>query len=86
MTDADKPIELTAVLFADLGGSTRLYEKHGDLRAHEIAGQCLTRLEDVTEEFGGRVIKHIGDEIMCVFPEANDAVAAPAPNADRYAP
>ena len=76
MSDADKPIELTAVLFADLGGSTRLYEKYGDVRAHDIAGQCLARLETVTAEFGGRVVKHIGDEIMCVFAEANDAVAA----------
>jgi hypothetical protein len=28
------------------------------------------------DEFGGRVVKHIGDEIMCVFADPNDAVNA----------
>lgn len=33
-------------------------------------------LTDVTERHGGMVIKTIGDEIMCTFPNAEEAVAA----------
>lgn len=64
------------MLFADLGNSTRLYEELGDRRAHEIATGCLNQLEEIVRNSGGRIIKHIGDEVMCVFPDANDAVTA----------
>jgi class 3 adenylate cyclase len=65
-----------AVLFADLGESTRLYEQLGDARAHDLATGCLQRLAEVVERFGGRIVKHIGDEVMCTFPEAEAAVEA----------
>ena len=57
-----------AVLFADVSGSTSLYEKLGDARALECIGLCLNIMREVTAEHGGRVIKTIGDEVMCVFP------------------
>lgn len=72
----EEPPVLRMVLFADLGDSTRLYERLGDARAREIASGCLERLETIVAESGGRIVKHIGDEVMCVFVDANDAVAA----------
>ena len=57
-----------AVLFADVSGSTSLYEKLGDAQALECIGLCLNIMREVTAEHGGRVIKTIGDEVMCVFP------------------
>lgn len=65
-----------AVLFADVSGSTRLYETAGDSEAKRLVDGCLGVLRAVTAEFGGRVIKTIGDELMCAFPSADAAAQA----------
>lgn len=69
------PVTL-AILFADICDSTRLYEKVGDARALELAGECLRRLAQVTEAHGGRVIKTMGDGIMSTFRTADTAYDA----------
>lgn len=65
-----------AVLFADIVGSTRLYEELGDQKAQEVISRCLTRLADTATHQGGAVVKTIGDEIMLRFPNADDALVA----------
>ncbi|MDP2693663.1 MAG: adenylate/guanylate cyclase domain-containing protein [Gallionella sp.] len=65
-----------AVLFADVSGSTRLYELLGDTRAFAAVNDSLNLLRRVTAAHGGRVVKTIGDEIMAVFPNAAVAVQA----------
>jgi len=60
------------VLFADVSGSTRLYERLGDKEALHAVERCINRMTRATEQFKGRVIKTIGDEVMAVF---DDAVA-----------
>lgn len=55
------------VLFADVVGSTRIYEQHGDAEALQAIERCLNRMERATASFGGKVLKTIGDEIMCTF-------------------
>jgi adenylate cyclase len=67
-----------AVLFADVAGSTALYEVLGDERAFALVGQCLSTMSACTVESHGRVVKTIGDAVMAVFPSADDAVAAAA--------
>jgi class 3 adenylate cyclase len=62
-----------AVLFADIAGSTRLYETVGDGTALLMIGRCLDVMRTVCEERQGRVVKTIGDEIMAVFPSAANA-------------
>ena len=69
------PLSL-AILFADISGSTRLYETLGDKLALEKIEQCLTSLGMVAQRHGGETIKTIGDEIMCAFPAASNAVEA----------
>ncbi|MCP4040415.1 MAG: adenylate/guanylate cyclase domain-containing protein [Gammaproteobacteria bacterium] len=64
------------VLFADITGSTRLYEELGNVAAKEIVGRCISILSKVTESSKGRLIKTIGDEVMCTFPDAPRAVQA----------
>jgi hypothetical protein len=64
------------VLFADLGGSTRLYDERGDHEARRITGACLQRMIDRVEQSGGRVIKTIGDEVMAIFESAESGLAA----------
>ena len=65
-----------ATLFADIVGSTRLYERLGDHSAHAAVESCLARLEQVSAEFEGRTVKTIGDELMVVFPSAERACLA----------
>jgi adenylate cyclase len=65
-----------AILFADVVGSTRLYESLGDVRARETVQQCLAEMREATEQFGGAVIKTIGDEILATFPGADCALDA----------
>lgn len=72
---APKTTNLT-ILFADISGSTRLYEVLGDAPARAKVSGCLATLTEITERHGGTVIKTIGDEIMCTFPSAEAAVEA----------
>lgn len=64
------------VLFADVSGSTRLYEKLGDTEALRAIGRCLERMERAVLSYKGRVIKTIGDEIMAVFDTAEAGMLA----------
>ena len=65
-----------AVLFADISDSTKLYNTLGDNAARTVVTTCLTLISGVVERFKGRVVKTIGDEVMCVFRRADDAVLA----------
>ncbi|MGH8040599.1 MAG: adenylate/guanylate cyclase domain-containing protein [Rudaea sp.] len=56
------------ILFADVSGSTKLFETRGDLEARRLVAAILGALSEVTARHGGRVIKTIGDEIMCTYP------------------
>lgn len=56
------------ILFADVSGSTRLFETRGDEAARRIIAGVLLALSEVAGRHGGRVVKTIGDEIMCTFP------------------
>jgi class 3 adenylate cyclase len=68
----------TTVLFADITGSTRLYETAGDSRAVEAIGVCMQKLREAVEAHGGRVVKTMGDAIMALFSTPNAAAAAAA--------
>lgn len=64
------------LLFADVVGSTRLYETLGDSRASALIRDRLRILADVVFAQHGRVVTEIGDELMCVFDDVADAAAA----------
>lgn len=67
-----------AILFADVVGSTKLYEQLGDLRARDMVGICIDVMRGATEQHHGTVIKTMGDEVMATFPTADDALNAAA--------
>jgi adenylate cyclase len=73
----DNEIEV-AILFADVVGSTKLYEQLGDLRARDMVGVCIDVMRAATEQNHGTVIKTMGDEVMSTFPTADDALNAAA--------
>lgn len=64
------------ILFADVSGSTKLFETRGDVRARGIIAAVLKSLGDVAQHHGGRVVKTIGDEVMCTFPGALQGLLA----------
>jgi len=72
-----KEIEL-AILFADVVGSTQLYESLGDERARETVALCIDVMRKATEKNNGTVIKTMGDEVMATFPTPDDALNAGA--------
>jgi hypothetical protein len=64
------------VLFADVSGSTSLYEALGDAQALAIMSSVVDAMRRLGEEQGGRLIKTIGDEVMMWFPGARSAALA----------
>ncbi|TLY89274.1 MAG: adenylate/guanylate cyclase domain-containing protein [Gammaproteobacteria bacterium] len=72
-----KDIEV-AILFADVVGSTRLYDTMGDLRARDMVAVCIDVMRAATEQRQGTVIKTMGDEVMATFPSADAALNAAA--------
>lgn len=74
---AKKTVERNlCVLFADVTDSTRLYEKLGDKEAKYAVERCLNRMTRATEQFKGRVVKTIGDEVMALFDSAEAGMNA----------
>ncbi|HZF14491.1 MAG TPA: adenylate/guanylate cyclase domain-containing protein [Steroidobacteraceae bacterium] len=72
-----KDIEL-AILFADVVGSTKLYEQIGDIKAREMVAACIEIMRTATDAHSGTVIKTMGDEVMSTFPTPDDALNAAA--------
>lgn len=64
------------VLFADVSESTRLYNDLGDAKAKEILEGFMEMMSIVILKHRGRIIKTIGDEVMCIFDNADLAAAA----------
>ena len=67
------------VLFADVAGSTRLYEKLGDAQALRAVEMCLTCMREATYAWSGRIVKSIGDGVMAAFDNATAAVLTVSP-------
>lgn len=65
-----------AIMFADISGSTKLFETLGDETARVKVSECLDILTNVIKSYNGTVIKTIGDEIMCTFETADNAASA----------
>ena len=63
MAESQGPI---AIMFADMTGSTRLYDDLGNTAAIDVVSICLQALIKVVEQFRGTVIKTIGISITRV--------------------
>jgi len=71
----EHPNDLT-IVFADICKSSQLYDTYGNQKAQAIVGTILDRLTEVTHQNNGKIIKMMGDAIMCTFGEIEDAVIA----------
>jgi class 3 adenylate cyclase len=82
VTDATRNL---AILFADVSGSTTLYEKLGDRAALAAVESVLEILKRSVAANRGRVVKTIGDEVMAVFRDADTALQAASDMQTRVA-
>ena len=64
------------VLFADLRGSTSMYETLGNADATAVVTQSVALLARIVMNHGGRVVKTLGDGLMAMFARPNAAVSA----------
>ena len=67
--------ELT-VVFADLTGSTGVFESLGNAKATEAITRLTQWIGEVCEERDGRVVKNLGDGVLMVFPKNLSAIEA----------
>src|SRR5689334_812421 len=64
------------VLFADLRGSTAMYETLGNAEATAVVTYSVSLLARVVEGHGGTVVKTLGDGLMAMFTRPSRAVSA----------
>jgi adenylate cyclase len=64
------------VLFVDVSGSTRLFDTVGDVEAHRVVELCLASVRACVADYTGRVVKSMGDGLLCIFPDAGSAAGA----------
>ena len=72
----ENSVYITTVMFADIAGSTTLYERLGDEQANAIINDVINMMSEVTVKNSGTVVKTIGDEVMCRFSSADHAFTA----------
>lgn len=68
-----QPAEQVTVFFADIGGSTALYQSQGDAKAHEIVTGAMRDMAALVDQHDGELLRTIGDEVLAVFPGPSDA-------------
>lgn len=64
------------VVFADLTGSTGVFESLGNVKATQAITRLTQWIGQVCEACGGRVVKYLGDGVLIVFSENNNAIEA----------
>ena len=64
------------VMFADVSGSTALFEKLGDREAMHAVERCLKRMNRSIDGYKGKTIQIVGDELLASFENAEEACQA----------
>lgn len=73
------------ILFADIGGSTALYERVGDERAHRLVSRSLAAMREAIQAAGGNLLRTVGDAALASFERADDAFEAACDMQRRHA-
>ena len=66
----------TVILFADIAGSTCLYDRLGDRQAYHCIVTSIELLKRFVDQFDGTVVEVVGDQVMAYFPSAEQAAQA----------
>jgi adenylate cyclase len=67
---------ILTIVFADLTGSTGIFETLGNTRATELVTQTTHWIGKLLQARGGRVIKYLGDGVLAAFIDNQAAVLA----------
>jgi adenylate cyclase len=70
------PSQTLTVLFADLAGSTHLYQTRGDVEAHQRVTDSLQCMRIVVERHQGTLLRTVGDAVLASFEQADAAYLA----------
>jgi len=65
-----------AILFADIGGSTMLYQNEGDTQGHQLIVSSLSAMRTAIESAGGTLLRTVGDAVLASFDSCDQATAA----------
>jgi branched-chain amino acid transport system substrate-binding protein len=68
--------DLRSFLIADVRGYTRFTNERGDEAASQLAGRFAGLTRDAVAEYGGMLLELRGDEALCVFASARQAIRA----------
>jgi len=63
-------------MFADVAGSTQMYENLGDIEARERISKALDTLIAICKRHQGKLVKTIGDEILVYFKDVDMSLLA----------
>jgi len=66
----------STVVFADLFGSTGVFEALGNAKATELVTQATAWVAQRCSAHGGRVVKFLGDGVLIIFEDSTKAVLA----------
>lgn len=68
--------QLLAVVFTDLEGFTAFTDRHGDAAAVELIDEHRRLAGPVVRQWSGKILKTLGDGLLCTFPDAETGVRA----------
>lgn len=64
------------MLFTDIEGSTRYWDRYGDIEGRLMVDRYNRLTFPVVRHFRGRIVKTIGDALMAIFDQPRDALDA----------
>ena len=68
--------DIRTFLFADMRGYSRFTQEHGDDAASALAGRFADLVRETVPAFEGELLELRGDEALCVFRSARQALRA----------
>ena len=79
------PAAIFVFLIADIRGYTSYTERAGDEAAAQLSQRLATLAREVAQQWQGRLVEVRGDEALCAFASARQAVQAAGDLHERYA-
>jgi hypothetical protein len=70
-----QPVDKT-IVFADVSGSVRLFERLAEADATQAINECVERMKHATTLHHGRLLQVTGDELQALFDHPDDACSA----------
>jgi class 3 adenylate cyclase len=68
--------DIRTFLFADIRGYTRFTQQHGDDAASALTNRFAEIVGDLLPRYDGKLVEARGDEVLCVFGSARQAIRA----------